>query len=252
MKLVVDQKIFRGLAHVADVPESRFILEAQVGNKGDCPSFLLFQRRVSHFRRCMPRIFHHNVAKDAHAEWWADHWQARRPYFVPGPSSPGFGYLCGITHEHLSTRDKECSISHQSDILLLTDLLFRQLPVLSPKHSSSEGLVGSTLLTIDKPEIAALSHIALLQGPLQGEGKGSENVDSPSTPPLSPTRAPRPASRESCGDGGGEHNGAKSAAPECIACTMHSIACTTLKCLQPPPSPPILWPKATGKGSPPP
>ena len=151
-----------------------------------------------------------------------------------------------------STRDKECSISHQSDILLLTDLLFRQLPVLSPKHSSSEGLVGSTLLTIDKPEIAALSHIALLQGPLQGEGKGSENVDSPSTPPLSPTRAPRPASRESCGDGGGEHNGAKSAAPECIACTMHSIACTTLKCLQPPPSPPILWPKATGKGSPPP
>ena len=144
-----------------------------------------------------------------------------------------------------STRDKECSISHQSDILLLTDLLFRQLPVLSPKHSSSEGLVGSTLLTIDKPEIAALSHIALLQGPLQGEGKGSENVDSPSTPPLSPTRAPRPASRESCGDGGAEHNGAKSAAPECIACT-------TLKCPQPPPSPPILWPKATGKGSPPP
>ena len=155
-----------------------------------------------------------------------------------------------------STRDKECSISHQSDILLLTDLLFRQLLVLSPKHSSSVGLVGSTLLTIDKgsegPEIAALSHIALLQGPLQGEGKGSENVDSSSTPPLSPTRAPRPASRESCGDGGAEHNGAKSAAPECIACTMHSIACTTLKCLQPPPSPPILWPKATGKGSPPP
>ena len=151
-----------------------------------------------------------------------------------------------------STRDKECSISHQSDILLLTDLLFRQLLVLSPKHSSSVGLVGTTLLTIDKPEIAALSHIALLQGPLQGEGKGSENVDSPSTPPLSPTRAPRPASRESCGDGGAEHNGAKSAAPECIACTMHSIACTTLKCLQPPPSPPILWPKATGKGSPPP
>ena len=151
-----------------------------------------------------------------------------------------------------STRDKECSISHQSDILLLTDLLFRQLPVLSPKHSSSVGLVGSSLLTIDKPEIAALSHIAILQGPLQGEGKGSENVDSSSTPPLSPTRAPRPASRESCGDGGAEHNGAKSAAPECIACTMHSIACTTLKCPQQPPSPPILWPKATGKGSPPP
>ena len=118
-------------------------------------------------------------------------------------------------------------------------------------------------MTADKgsehPEISALSHIALLQGPLQGGGKGSQNVDSSSTPPLSPTRAPRPASRESCGDGGAEHNGAKSAAPECIACTMHSIACTmhniaytTLKCLQPPPSPPILWPKATGKGSPPP
>ena len=104
-----------------------------------------------------------------------------------------------------STRDKECSISHQSDIILLTDLLFRQLPVLSPKHSSSVGMVSSTLLTIDKgsegPEIAALSHIALLQGPLQGEGKGSENVDSSPTPPLSPTRAPRPASRESCGGG---------------------------------------------------
>ena len=26
---------------------------------------------------------------------------ARRPYFVPGPSSPGFGYLCGITHEQV-------------------------------------------------------------------------------------------------------------------------------------------------------
>ena len=153
-----------------------------------------------------------------------------------------------------STRDKECSISHQSDILLLTDLLFRQLLVLSPKHSSSVGLVGSTLLTIDKgsegPEIAALSHIALLQGPLQGEGKGSENVDSPSTPPLSPTRAPRPASRESCGDGGAEHNGAKSAAPECIACTMHSIACTTLKCLQPPPSPSNPLAKGNWQGFP--
>ena len=241
---------------MADVPESKFILEAQVGNKGDCPSFPLFQRRVSHFRRCMPRIFHHNVAKDAHAEWWADHWQARRPYFVPAHLPLASDISVGSRTSRSSTRDKECSISHQSDILLLTDLLFRQLPVLSPKHSSSVGLVGSTLLTIDKgsegPEIAALSHIALLQGPLQGEGKGSENVDSPSTPPLSPTRAPRPASRESCGDGGGEHNGAKSAAPECIACTMHSIACTTLKCLQPPPSPPILWPKATGKGSPPP
>ena len=93
-----------------------------------------------------------------------------------------------------STRDKECSISHQSDILLLTDLLFRQLLVLSPKHSSSVGLVGSTLLTIDKgsegPEIAALSHIALLQGPLQGEGKGSENVDS-SPPHPYPQLAPQ-------------------------------------------------------------
>ena len=94
-------KDFPRFGYVAVVPELRFILEAQVGNKGDCPSFPLFQRRVSHFRRCMPRIFHHNVAKDAHGEWWADHWQARRPYFVPGPSSPGFGYLCGITHEQV-------------------------------------------------------------------------------------------------------------------------------------------------------
>ena len=74
-------------------------------------------------------------------------------------------------------------------------------------------------MTIDKGtadhEISALSHIALLQGPLQGREKGFQNVDSSPTPPLSPTRAPRPASRESCGEGGGEHDSAMSGAQQC-------------------------------------
>ena len=65
--------------------------------------------------------------------------------------------------------------------------------------------LSRVVMTIDKGtadhEISALSHIALLQGPLQGREKGFQNVDSSPTPPLSPTRAPRPASRESCGGG---------------------------------------------------
>ena len=84
-------------------------------------------------------------------------------------------------------------------------------------------------MTIDKGtadhEISALSHIALLQGPLQGREKGFQNVDSSPTPPLSPTRAPRPASRESCGGArGAEHNGAKSGA----ASSAPHAPCTTL------------------------
>ena len=114
--------------------------------------------------------------------------------FCPSASSAGVGYLCGITHEQ-ARRDKECSI-RQPDVPLLDDLPSCQLPFFSPKNLSCVGL-GWAVLTTDKgsehPEISALSHIALLQGPLQGVEKVPKMLIHPPPHPYPP---PAPQGRQ--------------------------------------------------------